>query len=135
MHRILPLLPLLLTLGCFQNTECTAMGCISFYALDVIAPSGSAIGDLLVSSAIDGEAWDVECPGDEDVVLGEAGCGGGTIVFPYTEEPIELTVTNVVGTLGWSGTLHPEYTRVYPNGVDCEPMCYQGGGEIELEEL
>ena len=139
MHRILPLLPLLpllATAGCpFGGDMCTAIGCIDAYELTVTAPAGTALGDFVVTAEVDGETLDADCAADGSAYPGEFGCGGGVISFPYTESPVELIVENVVGTLGWSGTLDLDFDAVYPNGEDCDPICHQGAGELILEAL
>jgi hypothetical protein len=136
MHRILPLLVLLPTLGCpFGGEMCTAIGCQDFYEMTVTGEGGADVGAFEVSAIIDGEPWDAACPAGEAPYAGEIGCGGGLIMFPYTESPIDISVVTSDGLLGWSGTIELEYEALYPNGEDCDPICHQGNGFLILSEM
>jgi len=114
---------------------CTEIGCDDGYTIEIVGPGGDDSGDLLVDVSIAGATVEAACATTSMASFDGFTCGMGMILLAYTEEEVGLSVETVDGELGWEGTIMPGYEEVYPNGVDCPPVCLQGRETVELSDL
>jgi len=127
--------------------DCTEMGCNDSLAIDIERRDAEPFipGHYTFTLSPPGETtFIVDCPLDEE--SSHLACSSNALSIETTinssqdiftvrilEAPHSILVTVEYGTqLLGEETLTPSYSMFNPNGVECEPTCFQGSATISV---
>jgi hypothetical protein len=155
-HAMLPVFFLLCSLlwtACWPGAgsglvgSCTEMGCSDTLVIDIerrdtepyvegsysftLSPAGEST--LIVDCTLDNQDGPLTCSANSVLIETKINGFGDTFTIRISEAPQSILVTVEFGTqLLGEETLSPEYGIFTPNGVECEPMCFQGSTTIRV---
>lgn len=129
--------------GCFGCWACTMVGCEDGFTLKIMNPDGSPVLNYMVKATIDGVTRSSSCgpmfepnpdAGVEDALdagealphLGSCFPDGLSLIAQTRPTPmldVEITVIDDK-TSTWTETIFLVYKDFYPNGEDCDPVCF-----------
>ena len=131
----------LFMLGCLmgltacEEKSCTMIGCMDGLTLVVVGTDGSPVSGALGTLIVDGDvdnAINFDCS-TQDSGVGYT-CLEDEILFEIKEgSSVEYSIE--ASGLASSGVLTLDFEESYPNGEDCEPVCYNDEHTIQLDAV